>query len=142
MHCIREYQPDCPVVLITAYPGTETAVEALHQNAFNDLMKPLKLEEVETVTSRALRHKRKHDEMIQPNGRMGIKTLGGLQLTDRERDILGLLTKGLISVKWPCISSARYRVSRQYTKQIYRKLGVYSRAEAVRGALQLKIIRI
>jgi len=142
MHCIREYQPDCPVVLITAYPSTETAVEALHQNAFDYLMKPLKFEEVETVTNRALRYKSKPDEMMQSNECMGMKNPGGLQLTDRERGILGLLAKGLsfrgMALHFGCkVSSVQ-----THTKQIYRKFGVHSRAEAVHEALQLQIIRI
>ncbi|GMQ99700.1 MAG: hypothetical protein BMS9Abin18_0525 [Zetaproteobacteria bacterium] len=142
MHCIREYQPDCPVVLITAYPSTETAVEALHQNAFDYLMKPLKFEEVETVTNRALRYKTKQDEMIQSNGCMDMKNTGGVQLTDREYDILGLLAKGLSFREMALHFGCKISSVQTHTKQIYRKLGVHSRAEAVHEALQLKIIQL
>ncbi|MDQ6958954.1 MAG: response regulator transcription factor [Mariprofundaceae bacterium] len=142
MNCIREYQPDCPVVLITAYPSTETAVEALHQNAFDYLMKPLKLEEVETVTNRALQYKGKPDGMMPSNERIGVKNPGGLQLTDRERDILGLLAKGLSFHEMALHFGCKISSVQTHTKQIYRKLGVHSRAAAVHEALQLKIIRI
>jgi len=141
MHCIREHQPDCPVVLITAYPSTETAVEALHQNAFDYLMKPLKLEEVETVMSRALRYKNRQSEVTRSNMRMNSEDTGGVRLTDRECDILGLLAKGFSYRKMASHFGCKLSSIQTHTKRIYKKFGVHSRAEAVHKALQLQIIQ-
>lgn len=51
MHAIN---PKIPVVLMTAYAAVETAVEALRKGAFDYVIKPFDLEELNMVINRAL----------------------------------------------------------------------------------------
>jgi DNA-binding NtrC family response regulator len=71
----REMQPDCGVVLITAYATVETAVEAIKQGAYDYLTKPFDMEEFLIIVKRFLDHRRlaaEYDRLRQEvEGRRG-----------------------------------------------------------------------
>ncbi|HKQ96938.1 MAG TPA: sigma-54 dependent transcriptional regulator, partial [Candidatus Polarisedimenticolia bacterium] len=50
----KSASPDIPVILITAYASTESAVEALKLGAYDYLIKPFDVEELKTVVRHAL----------------------------------------------------------------------------------------
>jgi len=50
----KQIRPELPVVLFTAYGTIESAVHAMKEGAFDYLLKPIKMEEVELVIERAL----------------------------------------------------------------------------------------
>lgn len=52
----REY-PRLPVVVMTAFGSMETAIEAIREGAFDYISKPMNLEELKNVVSRALTQK-------------------------------------------------------------------------------------
>ncbi len=49
--------PNIPVILLSAYGSVENAVEAMKDGAYDFLTKPINLDHLELVVSRALRHK-------------------------------------------------------------------------------------
>jgi two-component system response regulator PilR (NtrC family) len=51
---VRETDPACQVIVMTAYASTETAISAIRQGAYDYINKPFKLEEVRSVIDRAL----------------------------------------------------------------------------------------
>jgi len=51
---IRQIAPRLPVIIITAYTSTETAIEAMKRGAFEYLLKPLDLHQLREVVQRAL----------------------------------------------------------------------------------------
>ncbi len=51
---LREFDKDVPVIMITAYPSTESAIEAMKQGAYDYLIKPFKMDEIKLVVSKAL----------------------------------------------------------------------------------------
>ncbi len=51
---IREFDPRLPVILITAYAATETAIEAMKRGAFEYLLKPVDFHQLREVVQRAL----------------------------------------------------------------------------------------
>ena len=55
LECVRAYDLDVPVVLITGSPSVETAVQALERGALRYLTKPVAIEELVTVLSDAAR---------------------------------------------------------------------------------------
>ncbi len=55
--CVRQQQPDTPVILITAYASADTAVSAMKQGAFDYLTKPVSSEELAAAVERALSDK-------------------------------------------------------------------------------------
>jgi two-component system, NtrC family, response regulator PilR len=58
----RAASPDTPVILITAYASTETAVEALKLGAYDYLIKPFDVEELKAVVRNALEKRRLETE--------------------------------------------------------------------------------
>src|SRR5580700_2176984 len=51
---IRQLDPRLPVILVTAYSTTETAIEAMKRGAFEYLLKPVDLHQLREVVRRAL----------------------------------------------------------------------------------------
>jgi two-component system nitrogen regulation response regulator GlnG len=55
---IKELAPRVPVVIITAFAATETAIEAMKRGAFEYLLKPVDLHQLREVVARALELRR------------------------------------------------------------------------------------
>jgi len=53
----RRMNPDTPVVMITAYATTDSAVEAMKAGAFDYLSKPFKIEEIKVVIQKCLENR-------------------------------------------------------------------------------------
>jgi two-component system nitrogen regulation response regulator GlnG len=51
---IRRHDPRLPVILITAYAATETAIEAMKRGAFEYLLKPVDFRQLREVVARAI----------------------------------------------------------------------------------------
>jgi nitrogen regulation protein NR(I) len=51
---IRQIDPRLPVIIITAHATTETAIEAMKRGAFEYLLKPLDLQELRQIVSKAV----------------------------------------------------------------------------------------
>lgn len=54
---VESRNSNLPVILITAYGTVETAVEAMKQGAYDYILKPLKIEELELTIQKALAYK-------------------------------------------------------------------------------------
>ncbi len=59
---VKEHMPDVPVIMITAYGSTKTAVEALKLGAYDFVTKPFDLDELQVIADRALEQQRVIDE--------------------------------------------------------------------------------
>ncbi len=59
---LKEHHSDIPVVIITAYGSTHTAIDALRLGAYDYVTKPFELEELQTLVERAIERKRLIDE--------------------------------------------------------------------------------
>jgi DNA-binding NtrC family response regulator len=62
LHDVKELVPDIPVILVTAYGTIESAVQAMKEGAYDYILKPLKMDEIEVVIEKALAHARLIDE--------------------------------------------------------------------------------
>ena len=67
VRAVRERDPDCPVMIVTAFGTVETAVEAMRTGAFDFLQKPFAPEVVRLKVARALelRDERRALERVQ-----------------------------------------------------------------------------
>jgi DNA-binding NtrC family response regulator len=70
MEKVRERDPECVVVVMTAHGAIESAVQAMRQGAADYLTKPLNLEELELVIKRELERKRLRAEAGQLRARL------------------------------------------------------------------------
>jgi DNA-binding NtrC family response regulator len=55
---MRQEQPLLPVIVMTAFGSIETAVEAIHEGAYDYVSKPMNLDELKKIVSRALAQRR------------------------------------------------------------------------------------
>ncbi len=62
---VRQTAPDTPVIMITAYASTDTAVEALRLGAHDYITKPFKIDELKIIIKNALEKKRLKEEVVQ-----------------------------------------------------------------------------
>ena len=60
---LRERLPDLNVIVITAYEDMETAVGAMRAGAYDYLVKPLDLDQIELVLGRAIRDRRLRERL-------------------------------------------------------------------------------
>jgi len=52
----KRIKPSLPVILVTAYGSVESAVKAMKEGAYDYILKPLKMDEIEMVIEKALTH--------------------------------------------------------------------------------------
>ncbi len=57
LKAVKDFLPDAKVVMMTAYATVQNAVEAMKLGAFDYVMKPFSIDEIELVIKRALEHK-------------------------------------------------------------------------------------
>jgi two-component system, NtrC family, response regulator AtoC len=57
---MRQEQPELPVIVMTAFGSIETAVEAIHEGAYDYVSKPMNLDELKKIVSRALNQRESH----------------------------------------------------------------------------------
>jgi len=138
--CIRKHQALCPIVLITAHPSTDSAIEALRENVFDYLTKPLQLDELASVTARAMQYRSKLDETEHVKNRIDMKNASLVQMTEREKEVLDLFVKGFSYAEAADHLSIKLSTLQTYTKSIYKKLGVHSRSEAIHEAMCLLLM--
>ena len=65
---LRQARPGLPVIITTAYSDLDSAVEAYQRGAFEYLPKPFDIEEVVTVTQRALAQSQPAPLLPEPDG--------------------------------------------------------------------------
>ena len=56
LHDVKRMKPSLPVVLVTAYGSIESAVKAMKEGAYDYIVKPLKMDEIDVVVEKALAH--------------------------------------------------------------------------------------
>ncbi len=78
---VHRHHPELSVVMITGYASVETAIKAMKMGAFDYIVKPFRMEEVELVVGKALERSRLRKENLflrrQIEGRFGISGLAG-----------------------------------------------------------------
>ena len=62
---IRRHRPELPVLIMTAYGSVDTAVQALKQGAYDYLVKPLDLDDLQSKLARALETSRLRAQVIR-----------------------------------------------------------------------------
>jgi len=71
LHEIKRFDPSIEVLMMTAHPEVQTAIEALKAGAFDYLQKPLKLDELHHRLSRMMERRRLHGEVKSLRHRLG-----------------------------------------------------------------------
>ncbi|MBN2802078.1 MAG: sigma-54-dependent Fis family transcriptional regulator [Deltaproteobacteria bacterium] len=75
---VKLRQPDCPVIMITAFGTADTAVEAMKSGAHDYISKPFNIEEFKIVVKQALQH----SNLIRENIALKARVSGKKQISD------------------------------------------------------------
>ena len=134
---IKEAQPNCKVVILTAKPSMNTAVKALRCRILDYLEKPICLDVLTSITELAFK-----TDHISAEKDIHEKASGDITLTKRESEILELLAKGFSYAEAGQYLDCKISTVQWHVKNIYRKLDVTSKSEAVYEALCMKLIDI
>jgi len=78
---VQRHHPELSVIMITGYASVETAIKAMKMGAFDYVVKPFRMEEVELVVAKALERSRLRRENLflrrQIESHFGISSLAG-----------------------------------------------------------------
>lgn len=91
---VRELAPDTPVVMITAYTSTKTAIEALKAGAYDYVSKPFDVDELKHTVERALERKRLSEENVALRRKVAGTSFGALVgVSRRMRTVFELIDR-------------------------------------------------
>ena len=128
---IKEVAPDTKVLMLTMFTDPATVTEAVKAGADGYISKGAERDAVE----RAIRDIMEGHSVLDPSvtrgvfGRLGDKDPGAL--TERELEVLQVLAKGKSTKEVAEATFLSEETVKTYLKQIFRKLGVRDRTEAV-----------
>ena len=66
---VHEKYPALPIIVMTAFGSIETAVEAIHEGAFDFISKPMNLAELKRIVARALAQRSLQQRIDKDGGR-------------------------------------------------------------------------
>lgn len=137
---IRQQHPDIHVLIVTAYDDDEYVRGALEAGAAGYLSKAAPGREV----VEAVRAVAAGTIVLQPGllGRLLAGRTAADRLTDRELAVLQLLAEGLHNKQIATRLGISTRTVERHCDNIYTKLGVGSRTEAVVRAISTKLVRV
>ena len=75
---VKTRDPHCPVIMVTAFGTTDTAVQAMKNGAFDYINKPFNIEEFKLVIEQALEHR----QLIRENIDLRTRLRGEKRITD------------------------------------------------------------
>ncbi|MDX8402773.1 MAG: response regulator transcription factor [Mariprofundaceae bacterium] len=133
---VRSVNADCGIVIMTSYPDTDSAVQAIRIKASDYLTKPVKQDDLIATVQKVL-----SETVLSPEQTKHISDAREIYLSTREMDVLKMLYKGYSYTEISSMLGCGESTARTYGKRVYKKLGVKSRSEAVYEALQMKLIK-
>lgn len=151
MRWLKARWPETQVIIITGNPSLDSAIEAVRQDAFDYLLKPVGISDLVACLERAITNRadqtttsphstipKPADIDIPPNTIPIPET--GETLTRRELEVLRLIAKGLTNAS---IAKRLYispNTVKTHLKHILHKFQVSSRAHAVARAKELNLL--
>ncbi len=139
---IRQQFPQVQVLALTSFTDGELIKNVLEAGAIGYLLKDVSADEL----ARAIRAARSGRATLSPEAAQALVEAAnqpqepGLDLTDREREVLGLMIEGLNNTQIAGRLSVSPSTIKSHVSSILAKLGVASRTEAVALALRSRIV--
>jgi NarL family two-component system response regulator LiaR len=140
---IRERWPDIQVIALTSFQEQEMVQNALQAGAISYLLKNVSMEELEqailsAVSGRATLSQEAVQALVsKPQEIPAVQDYG---LTRREHEVLELLVGGLSNPEISERLVISIGTTRTHVSNIFNKLGVSNRAEAIALALRKKLV--
>jgi len=135
VHCVREAQPECSVMIMTVDHSAETAVAAIRLHVDDYFLKPVNAEELLV----SARYHMLKSGMPCPDGYAA--AAAKMHLSCREQTVLQMFHKGCSYKETARLLGCGIGTVQTHAKRIYKKMGVHSRAEAAHEAVRLQLIK-
>jgi two-component system NarL family response regulator len=136
---IRAFDPKARIVILTTYDTDEDIYQGLRAGALGYLLKDAELEHILDAIRAAARGQRYLPPLVA--GKL-VDRIEAQALSAREREVLSLLAEGLANKEIAARLGVSEGTVKFHTAGLYEKLGVGSRAEALRVAAERGIIRL
>lgn len=139
---IRQQFPQVQVIVLTSFKEGELIKKALEAGAIGYLLKDVSADEL----ARAIRAANSGRATLSPEAaQVLVETANqpptpGLDLTEREREVLALMVEGLNNTQIAGRLTVSPSTIKSHVSSILSKLGVASRTEAVTLALRTRIV--
>jgi NarL family two-component system response regulator LiaR len=139
---IRQRLPQVQVLALTSFKDAEQIKNALEAGAIGYLLKDVTADEL----ARAIRAAHSGRATLSPEAAQALVENAnqppppGLDLTEREREVLGLMIEGLNNTQIAGRLTVSPSTIKSHVSSILAKLGVASRTEAVSLALRSRIV--
>jgi NarL family two-component system response regulator LiaR len=139
---IRQRFPQVQILALTSFKEGELIKNALEAGAIGYLLKDVSADEL----ARAIRAAHSGRATLSPEAAQALvenanqPPTPGLDLTEREREVLGLMIEGLNNTQIAGRLTVSPSTIKSHVSSILAKLGVASRTEAVALALRSRII--
>ncbi len=139
---IVQANPSIRVIALTSFPEAELVEKALKSGAISYLLKDVEDEDL----AKAIRSAVEGKSTLSPEATQALiqATTGagevGHDLTEREREVLGLMVEGLKNSEIAERLVISYSTSKYHVSSILSKLGAATRTEAVSLALQHNLV--
>jgi len=141
-HAIRQRFPQVQIIVLTSFKEGKVIQKALEAGAIGYLLKDVSADDL----VRAIRAAHAGRATLSPEAAQSLveesnlPPAPGLDLTDRERDVLKLMIEGLNNTQIAGRLTVSPSTVKSHVSNILAKLGVASRTEAVTVALRNEIV--
>jgi DNA-binding NarL/FixJ family response regulator len=141
---IRAQAPDVRVLVLTAYDDDPYIYSLLDAGATGYILKTAESREIVRAVRATAAGQSALDPAVAPRliARLTKPAAGGDTLTERDLDVLRLAARGQTNKQIGAELAISDRTVQNHLANIYAKLGVASRTEAVTAALQRSLIRL
>jgi two-component system, NarL family, response regulator LiaR len=141
---IRTQAPDVRVLVLTAYDDDPYIYSLLDAGATGYILKTAESREIVRAVRATAAGQSALDPAVAPRliARLTKPAAGGDTLTERELNVLRLAARGQTNKQIGAELAISDRTVQNHLANIYAKLGVASRTEAVTAALQRNLIRL
>jgi two-component system, NarL family, response regulator LiaR len=141
---IRTQAPDVRVLVLTAYDDDPYIYSLLDAGATGYILKTAESREIVRAVRATAAGQSALDPAVAPRliARLTKPAAGGDTLTERELNVLRLAARGQTNKQIGAELAISDRTVQNHLANIYAKLGVASRTEAVTAALQRSLIRL
>ena len=139
---IRQKHPQVQILVLTSFKEGELIKKALEAGAIGYLLKDVSADDL----ARAIRSAHVGRATLSPEAAQSlVETTNlppapGLDLTEREREVLALMVEGLSNSQIALKLSVSSSTIKSHVSNVLSKLGVTSRTEAVALALRNRIV--
>ncbi|MBI5668544.1 MAG: response regulator transcription factor [Chloroflexi bacterium] len=139
---VHQHCPDTQIVALTNFKEEEMVYAALQAGATSYLLKNVTVDELATALRSAYRGR---STLAPEAAQVLVKVTTrpptlGFDLTDREREVLGLITQGMNNREIADHLTISRSTVKNHVSNIFSKLNVSNRAEAVALAVQHRLV--